>query len=71
MRFSRSAVFSFIDLHGTHKMNLQNIPVGVNIPWDVNVIIEISTNGPPVKYEFDKDAVIHLLKTNPSELKKQ
>ncbi|SLN49512.1 inorganic diphosphatase [Oceanibacterium hippocampi] len=35
-------------------MNLDAIPVGMNPPWDVNVVIEIPLGGMPVKYEVDK-----------------
>lgn len=33
---------------------LNSVPAGVNIPHDVNVIIEIPSNSQPVKYEVDK-----------------
>lgn len=36
-------------------MSLKNISAGQNAPDIVNVIIEIPTNGAPVKYEVDKD----------------
>ena len=35
-------------------MGLKDIPSGKNVPYEVNVIIEIPMNGPPVKYEVDK-----------------
>ena len=35
-------------------MGLKEIPVGTNVPHDVNVVIEIPMNGAPVKYEVDK-----------------
>ncbi|MEK9722248.1 MAG: inorganic diphosphatase [Rhodospirillaceae bacterium] len=35
-------------------MNIEQIPVGENPPYDVNVIIEIPMGGNPVKYEIDK-----------------
>lgn len=35
-------------------MNLQNISSGLNIPEDVYIIIEISANSYPIKYELDK-----------------
>lgn len=35
-------------------MNIDQIPVGSNPPYDVNVIIEIPIGGNPVKYELDK-----------------
>lgn len=37
-------------------MPLSKIPVGVNPPYDVNVIIENPMGGDPVKYEMDKDS---------------
>lgn len=37
-------------------MSLKNISCGKNVPNDVNVIIEIPMNGPPVKYEVDKES---------------
>ncbi|MBT6095080.1 MAG: inorganic diphosphatase [Rhodospirillaceae bacterium] len=35
-------------------MDISQIPVGANPPFDVNVIIEIPIGGNPVKYELDK-----------------
>lgn len=35
-------------------MNLNQIPTGNNIPEDIYVIIEISANSNPIKYEIDK-----------------
>lgn len=37
-------------------MNLDKISSGKNVPEEVNVIIEISMNNDPVKYEFDKES---------------
>jgi inorganic pyrophosphatase len=37
-------------------MDISKIPVGKAPPWDVNVVIEIPLQGPPVKYEVDKDS---------------
>jgi inorganic pyrophosphatase len=37
-------------------MNIDLIPVGANPPWDINVIIENTKGGNPVKYELDKDS---------------
>lgn len=37
-------------------MSLNNVPSGYNIPHDFNVIIEISMNADPVKYEVNKDS---------------
>ncbi len=36
-------------------MNLDRVPAGKNAPDEVNVIVEIPINGPPVKYELDKE----------------
>jgi len=35
-------------------MRIDMIPVGDNVPDNLNVIIEVSLGGEPVKYEFDK-----------------
>ncbi len=35
-------------------MDLKNIDIGVEVPQDVNVIIEVPLGGEPIKYEFDK-----------------
>ena len=35
-------------------MDINQIPIGHNPPFDVNVIIEIPQGGPPIKYELDK-----------------
>jgi inorganic pyrophosphatase len=37
-------------------MDLSKLSVGQNPPHDINVLVEISQGGPPVKYEFDKEA---------------
>jgi inorganic pyrophosphatase len=37
-------------------MSLNNVPAGRDLPHDFNVIIEIPTNGDPVKYEVDKES---------------
>lgn len=37
-------------------MDIKKIPIGVNPPQDVNVIIEIPLRSDPVKYEVDKDS---------------
>ncbi|XBC44447.1 MAG: inorganic diphosphatase [Buchnera aphidicola (Schlechtendalia peitan)] len=37
-------------------MYLKNISSGKNVPYDINVIIEISSNSDPVKYEIDKNS---------------
>jgi inorganic pyrophosphatase len=35
-------------------MDISKIPIGVNPPEDVNVLVEIPQGGAPVKYEVDK-----------------
>jgi inorganic pyrophosphatase len=37
-------------------MRIDKIPVGVNPPESLNVIIEVPLGGEPVKYEFDKES---------------
>ena len=37
-------------------MRLEAIPIGVNPPEDVNVIIEVPIGGEPIKYEMNKEA---------------
>lgn len=37
-------------------MPLSQIPVGQNVPQDINVIIENPMGGDPVKYEMDKES---------------
>jgi inorganic pyrophosphatase len=37
-------------------MSLQDVPVGRDVPNDVNVIIEIPMHSPAVKYEVDKES---------------
>ena len=37
-------------------MSLQKVPVGRNVPNDINVIIEIPMHSPAVKYEVDKES---------------
>jgi inorganic pyrophosphatase len=37
-------------------MDISKISIGKNVPWDVNVIIEIPCGGSPVKYEIDKNS---------------
>lgn len=37
-------------------MALRHIPVGADVPHDVNVVIEIPRNGEAVKYEVDKNS---------------
>ena len=37
-------------------MNLSKIAAGRNPPKDINVLIEISAGGLPVKYEMDKES---------------
>ncbi|MDD9329707.1 MAG: inorganic diphosphatase, partial [Bartonella sp.] len=35
-------------------MNINEIPIGKNPPEDINVIIEVSVDSQPIKYEMDK-----------------
>ncbi len=37
-------------------MNLDAIPIGLNPPVDVNVVIEVPLGGEPIKYELHKEA---------------
>ena len=37
-------------------MNLDNLPLGNDVPNDINVVIEIPSHGSPVKYEVEKDS---------------
>lgn len=37
-------------------MDISKISAGKDVPWDVNVIIEIPIGGVPVKYEVEKDS---------------
>jgi inorganic pyrophosphatase len=37
-------------------MRIDAIPIGINPPEDVNVIVEVPIGGEPVKYELDKAA---------------
>ncbi|XBC42368.1 MAG: inorganic diphosphatase [Buchnera aphidicola (Meitanaphis elongallis)] len=37
-------------------MNLENISAGNNVPYDINIIIEISSHSNPVKYEINKNS---------------
>ncbi len=37
-------------------MDISKIPVGENVPWDVNVIVEVPVGTEPVKYELDKES---------------
>ena len=37
-------------------MRIEAIAIGDNPPDDVNVIIEVSVGGQPIKYELDKEA---------------
>jgi inorganic pyrophosphatase len=37
-------------------MDLKKLPIGKNVPHEVNVVIEIPQGGVPVKYEVDKES---------------
>lgn len=39
-----------------NTMDISKIPVGRDVPNDVNVIIEVPMGGEPIKYEIDKDS---------------
>jgi inorganic pyrophosphatase len=39
-------------------MFLDAVPAGLNLPYDVNVLIEIPIGGEPIKYELNKEAGI-------------
>jgi len=35
-------------------VNLDAVPIGANVPYEVNVVIEVPIGGEPIKYEMDK-----------------
>ncbi|MBN9673429.1 inorganic diphosphatase [Roseibium aggregatum] len=37
-------------------MRIDAVPIGNNPPEDINVIVEVSVGGEPIKYEMDKEA---------------
>jgi inorganic pyrophosphatase len=37
-------------------MRIDAVPLGKNVPHEVNVIIEVPIGGEPIKYEMDKDS---------------
>ncbi len=37
-------------------MRIDAVPIGKNPPHDINVIVEVSIGGEPIKYEMDKEA---------------
>ena len=37
-------------------MRIDAIPIGINPPEDINVLVEIPIGGEPIKYELDKEA---------------
>lgn len=37
-------------------MDIKKIPTGLNVPYEVNVIIEVPMGSAPVKYELDKES---------------
>lgn len=37
-------------------MDIKAIPIGKNPPEEINVIVEVSVGGEPIKYEMDKDS---------------
>lgn len=48
-------------------MRIDAIPIGINPPFDINVVVEVPIGGEPVKYEMDKASgtlfVDHMLYT--------
>ena len=53
-------------------MDISKIAIGVNAPWDINVIIEVPMGSEPIKYEMDKasgaifvDRFLHTAMTYP------
>jgi inorganic pyrophosphatase len=45
---------SFSTNPAVSSMRLDAIPIGINPPDDINVIIEVAVGGEPIKYELDK-----------------
>ncbi len=37
-------------------MDINKIPVGKDVPWNINVIVEVPMGSQPVKYEMDKES---------------
>lgn len=37
-------------------MSLNSVPAGIKLPDDIYVVIEISANATPIKYEVNKDS---------------
>ena len=37
-------------------MDIRKVPIGVNPPHEINVIIEVALRSDPIKYEFDKES---------------
>jgi inorganic pyrophosphatase len=37
-------------------MDLKKVPIGVNPPAEINVVIEVPIGGEPIKYEMDKES---------------
>lgn len=37
-----------------HRMSLDRVPAGADVPNDCNVVVEIPMHGEPIKYEVDK-----------------
>lgn len=37
-------------------MDISKIPAGNDLPWEINVIIEVPMGSEPIKYEMDKDS---------------
>jgi inorganic pyrophosphatase len=41
---------------GKEAMDIKKVPIGADVPNDVNVIVENQMGGQPVKYELDKES---------------
>ena len=37
-------------------MDISKIPAGLDLPWELNVIIEVPMGSEPIKYEMDKES---------------
>ena len=37
-------------------MDIRKVPIGINPPHEINVIIEVPLRSDPIKYEFDKES---------------
>jgi inorganic pyrophosphatase len=53
-KISYNSRHAFIEKYKENEMSLNLVPAGKDLPEDIYVIIEISTNTDPIKYEVDK-----------------